>query len=352
MKTTVHPDTSRRGFALIIVMIVVFVLSVLAGGFAYSMRVEMQLARNSLNEAEMEWLGRSGVELARYVLAEQARANEPYDSLDQVWAGGPGINLPDDSPLWDISLEGNELGRGRFSIRITDLERKFNINLANPAFIQQALSIVGADAGDFSTISDSFMDWLDADDDPHLSGAESDWYMGQNPPYYAKNGLIDDLSELLLIRGITPEIYWGLPDLEGSSLIHVNLSMPSGVGLVDLFTVLSAGRINVNTASQAALQMIPGVDEGIAAGIISLRAGLDGVEGNEDDVPFANVGELINVPGVPSELIPVAQQMADVRSRTFEVEVEVEIDSYKRRYISIVRRVSQRELPVLRAYWE
>ena len=35
------------------------------GIFAYNMRVETKLAMNSNNETEMEWLGRSGVELAR-----------------------------------------------------------------------------------------------------------------------------------------------------------------------------------------------------------------------------------------------------------------------------------------------
>ena len=30
-----------------------------------------------------------------------------------------------------------------------------------------------------------------------------------NPPYSAKNGPIDDISELLLIKGVTPEIYYG-----------------------------------------------------------------------------------------------------------------------------------------------
>ena len=61
--------SSQNGIALIIVMISVMVLTVLAAGFAYSMKVETKLARNANNEAELEWLGRSGVEYARWVLA-------------------------------------------------------------------------------------------------------------------------------------------------------------------------------------------------------------------------------------------------------------------------------------------
>src|SRR5690242_15670283 len=48
------------GIALMVVMIAVFVLSVLAGAFAYSMKVETKLAMNANNDDTMLWLGRSG----------------------------------------------------------------------------------------------------------------------------------------------------------------------------------------------------------------------------------------------------------------------------------------------------
>src|SRR5580765_7876649 len=84
----------QSGIALVIVMISIFVLAILAGGFAYSMKVETKLARNANSEAEIQWLGRSGVEYARWILAQQnlpaVRAKEPYDAMNQVWAGGSG----------------------------------------------------------------------------------------------------------------------------------------------------------------------------------------------------------------------------------------------------------------------
>src|SRR6476661_8530225 len=84
-------NSARRGIALIIVMIVIIVLAVLAGGFAYSMKVETRLARNSSFDSDMENLGRSGVELARYILAMQLRVTEQasYSALNQKWANGP-----------------------------------------------------------------------------------------------------------------------------------------------------------------------------------------------------------------------------------------------------------------------
>ena len=57
--------------ALILAMIAIFVLSALAAGFALSMKVETRLAQNADSEQQLLWLGRSGVELARYVLSQQ-----------------------------------------------------------------------------------------------------------------------------------------------------------------------------------------------------------------------------------------------------------------------------------------
>src|SRR5262245_60442457 len=200
----IRRQSESSGIALVIVMIVIIVLGVLAGGFAYSMKVETKLSQNSGFENDLEWLGRSGVELARYILTETLNVpNEPWDSLNQRWAGGP---MGTNDNILSVSLENNELGPGIFNIKIIDLERKVNITLINEVsdpILQQALNMVGADPADISTITDSYLDWIDIDENPHLSGAESADYVNRpNPgysPYVAKNGPIDDLSELLLI---------------------------------------------------------------------------------------------------------------------------------------------------------
>src|SRR3954469_14385045 len=103
------PD-KRRGIAMIIVMVTIFVLAMLAGGFALSMKVETKLARNASYEAELDWIGRSGVELSRWILAQQLSFGaEPYDSLNQIWAGGPGGVMSSNSPLANISLKDHKL---------------------------------------------------------------------------------------------------------------------------------------------------------------------------------------------------------------------------------------------------
>ena len=352
--------STQNGIALIIVMVTIFVLSMLAGVFAYSMKVETKLARNAQNEAELEWLGRSGVELARYILAQQLMIpSEPYDSLNQKWAGGPGGMGSTNSALADISLENNQLGNGKFSLKIIDQERKFNINAADEMVLRQALILIGVDAADSSAVIDSILDWRDPDDNTHLSGWESNDYLTQPKPYEAKNGPIDDLSELLLVHGITPEMYWGAASTNHAPSVYQNRA-PAGfnqdaiptysVGLVDLFSTVSGGQININTASATALQMIPGIDENVAQGIITTRAGPDGVDGTEDDIPFRSAGELINVPGLNRQVVGQLARFFNVRSSTFEVQVDAEIDQYKKQFVALVRRNNPRDVQVLYMY--
>jgi type II secretory pathway component PulK len=349
---------SRKGIALIMVLIAVFVLSVLVGAFAYSMKVETRLAQNSNNDANLIWLGRSGVELARYVLAEQLTVNgEPYDSLNQKWAGGPGGIASSNSPLADISLDHFQVGNGTVTVKITDLERKVNVNTADEGMLQQALTSIGIDGGEAPAIADGILDWIDPDDSTRVNGAESDYYQGQDPPYFAKNGAIDDLSELLLIRGITQDMYWGPASTNHAPAAfqkdrfgRVIQTPVYTAGLVDIFTALSSGKINVNTASAAVLQTIPGIDQNVADQIIKQRSGPDGADGTEDDTPFANVGELAMA--VSPQLMPQLQRYCDVRSRTFEVRVDAEIGGSKRTFYAIVGRNSTRDLPVLSFYWK
>ena len=187
---------TEPGIALIIVMISIFVLTVLAGGFAYSMKVETRLARNANSETELEWLGRSAVECARWELAEQLRiTQERWDSLDQVWAGGPGGMFTSNSPLADFKAEIQSLN-GSATWKIVDCERKYNINFANEQTLEQALTVMGVDAGETTPVVGAMLDWMDPDDVTHTQGAESDYYQSLDPPYRSVFVLrdIDELS--------------------------------------------------------------------------------------------------------------------------------------------------------------
>lgn len=351
-------------------MLVIVVLAVLAGGLAYSMKVETRLARNSSFDSDMENLGRSGVELARYVLSMHMRIPEQgaYTALNQKWAGGPATT--NELLVW-IELEGNQLPPGEFSIRMTDMERKFNLSAIRDerysAILQRALEMMGVDALQVQDIVESYLDWVDEDNQKRLNGAEGDFYANLNPaaPYVAKNGLMDDLGELLLIKGMTPEIFFG-GDRSGNPFGDLGNRRPGspppavpltgglgGKGLVDLFTTISTGglAVNVNTAPAEVLQLIPGMDSALAQAIIETRAGPDHQDGTEDDLPFESRADLAFVPGLTPELISAIGPFLVLQSQLFAVTIEARIGEYVRLYEALLHRRNAQDVAILYFRW-
>ena len=353
---------SERGIALVIVMISILVLTILAAGFAYSMKVETKLARNANSEAELEWLGRSGVEYARWVLGNSLlNPMQPYDSLDQPWAVGSGWLGPTNNPIAEVQ-NPLTLGHGTVSWKITDLESKFNINAPEPVLLQvlpQALTLIGVAPGEATPIVNSILDWIDPDDQTRPEGAETRYYEGLNPPYMAKNGPIDDISELLLIRGVTPEIYYGGVLTNYQPNYFNRQRNPSGqsantaptimVGLTNLFTPLSDGKVNINTASAEVLQVLPGVDAMIAEAIVGGRSGED--DGSGLMGPYRAVNQVSRVPNLPLPLVGQLGQFCDVRSKTFKVDITATMNGYSRYFTAILGRNNQRDIQILSFYW-
>jgi type II secretory pathway component PulK len=353
---------ARAGIALIIVMISIFVLTILAGGFAYSMKVETQLAMHANDETELHWIGRSGVEYCRWILSLQmACPNEPYDAENQIWAGGQGGPCATNGLLQEVQQEV-KVGRGSFTWKMRDAERKWNINTVNEQILQNAMLLMGVDAGNVTPVVNSILDWIDPDDAVRVEGTESQHYQMADPPYTAKNGPIDSITELLLINHVTSDLYWGAASTNnpmGYIQRQLNQNRPMtqptllASGLVDLFTPISSGRININTASAEALQLIPGMNEMLAEQFVQARTGdFDPMSGTGG--PFLNTQPQYlwsRVPGLTLEVGRSIQMFGDVRSRTFEVEITVKTGHSSRVYHATIVRNAPRDLQVVDFYW-
>ncbi len=365
--------TSRQnssGIALIVVMIAIAVFSALAAALAFSMKVETKLASNAENEQQLLWLGRSGVEYARWILSQHPPA-EPYDSLNQIWAGGPGGPSETNGPLAGISLDNFEIRDrktdelvGTVSLKIVDLERFANINTVPPMVLQQALTVMGVDADDISVVSDSIQDWRGPPAPPRVAGAESDYYQSLTPPYNAKNAPLDDISELLLVKGVTPEMYdpksygGGSSNSPAPQRPKLGFGVAPGqapdypFGLKDVFTAVSSGKINVNTADANVLQLIPGIDTNGVAAILQRRAGPDGVDGTEDDTPFLNPAAALQIAGLNAAAAAQAASLVTVGSSTWRVNVTAQIGQTKREYSAILYRGAGTDIQVVGFYWK
>ncbi len=126
-----------------------------------------------------------------------------------------------------------------------------------PGMLERLLTALEIDKQERDIIVDSIEDWRDANDLARINGAESDYYLKLPVPYRPRNGNLQDLAELLQIKGITPEIYYGHDDKPG---------------LADLLTVRSRGAmININTAPKLILKAI-GLSDAEIGNIVQARA--------------------------------------------------------------------------------
>ena len=359
----------RQGIALIIVLMVIAILAVLAGNFAATMKVETMLARNSSFDSEFEWLARSGVEAAKAILAQET-AN--YAALNQKWAGGS-FGSNSNSPFAEFDLHHFPIGdSGKFiSIDIVDQERYFNINSIKRMVDQGQRTqaggildnilnnVIGVDASQAIAIRDSIIDWLDADDAASPSGAETSTYKGHAwLPHICKDGAIDDLSELLLVHGVTeqPQVYSRAYADPGASVISKNNRMGASkfeqvayeTTLTDLLTTFPTAGININTADAKVLQCIPGVSEDLANRIIAERVGPDRIPNTDDDGYRST-----NIP-LPelAPAMPMLQPFITVNSLFFKVNVKVELGGMTRTYHAIIQKKSPRDIQMLAMDWD
>ena len=289
-----------EGVALLLVLWVIMVLSLMIAGFAFTMHVETEVASFSRKQLKAEMLARSGIELARMELMLDLRSATKggFDALSQPWATN------------DLYV-ANELGEGTIDVKVIDEESRVPINRASREQLQRLMEAVGLETFDADVITDSILDWIDGDDLHLLNGAESDYYLSLSPPYRAKNAPLDRVEELLLIRGVTPEIFNGAPATEGED---------ARPGLAGFFTTLSSGQVNVNTASAQVLEAWLGLSEAQVQAAITRRDGADGILGTEDDQPFRSVDEFLSMIGaLPQTEQQQVRQLVSVNSQYFTV---------------------------------
>lgn len=87
--------------------------------------------------------------------------------------------------------------------------RKLNVNLAQPDQMKRALLRTGLDEGAAEQLADVIADFVDQDDLTRLHGAEKDKYSQLGLPYGPFNGPLISLDQLLLVPGISSQLFDG-----------------------------------------------------------------------------------------------------------------------------------------------
>jgi general secretion pathway protein K len=289
---------SRRrdpGTVVVVVLWVLVAFSLLALSFSASVRTEIGAAQNTVDQKRSYYLARAGIEYSIYKILESQSAF--FQARQQADQGQLGLQAPE-----ILNFVRLDLADGAANVQIIDETGKINLNLAPAHLIYNLLIMVGVDGPDADMITDSIEDWRDRDDFRRPNGAESDYYQSLNPPYLAKNGPFDVPEELLLVRGVTPEIYYGKKGLTDSG------QRVEYYGLQNYLTTFSSiARININAAPPAVLAAIPGLDYDIANEIVAMR----------QQEPLLDIGQVMEkIPGIPTE---VANYLSTMRSQVYTV---------------------------------
>ena len=223
---------NERGVALVVVLWIFVFLFVVAFDFSASVREDAFTAHRYAQESEGYYLALAGFERGLYELLRQF--SQPQQA-----------GLSQATGVFDGAWREEGYGDGSYGLRFIDEAGKVNFNRANEETLRRIFTNLGIEESRRNVLVDSILDWIDEDDLHRASGAESDYYLSLSPPYTAKNGPFDTVEELLWVRGVTPDLFYGA---EGE------------VGLRDIFTVDSPiDRINLRTASAEVIHALVGL---------------------------------------------------------------------------------------------
>lgn len=205
----------QRGMALLLTLLVISILFGLTVYFGIAMRNGYEAAANLRDTVRLEAAARSAFNYARAVLAEDAD-RDSTDSLQDEWA------VPE-----DLSAKATELAGTDCRLQVTDQSGLLQVNALVTAdgednegqrqiFIRfLASEPFGLPDNEAENIVDAIKDWIDPDDEVTRFGAESAAYSSLQPGYVCRNGPVESLAELLLIQGISPELYYGSGEKPG-----------------------------------------------------------------------------------------------------------------------------------------
>lgn len=229
-------SNNRRGSALLTVLWLTAALSAIGLAVASNVRGETERAATNVDDAKAYFIARGAVE--RAIL----RFNWGPDF--HVW-GDPSMRL--------------EFPAGEALVEFIPETSKLSLNGASPEELLRLLAALGVPEDRAIEAAAAIVDWRTYPTREKPSAFDS-FYLAQSPSFLPAHSSFRENEELLLVRGITPEIYYGA-SLDGTR-----------AGLRDCVSVYSqGGAVDVNTARLETLMAL-GIGELDARTIVESRA--------------------------------------------------------------------------------
>jgi len=310
-----HPkdkNQSKEGAALLVALWVLVILSLIVGSFAFEIQLEALLVSHERKKFRAETMARSGVEYARAILDRRTNAEE-LEIADMGGEDEDGFMMAALHIKRGLSTTSKiELGNGSFSVTLESAEGGRNINLLSRGEWFEILEMANMPSTEWDTMVDCLEDWIDEGDLHKLNGAESDDPFYEERGYPVKNGLLDSVEELLLVKNWGEDILYGTDENEEGDSIF---------GIADLLTVWGDRKVNLNTASIDVLLSYAEYEDWELASVLEARNGEDGEAGTLDDgiKNLADIGADPNKFKLQSHFVKVTS-MGDVFGNQYRIE--------------------------------
>jgi general secretion pathway protein K len=246
---------NQRGAALLIVLWIFIFLLVVAFDFSTAVREEAAAAHRYNDETQGYYLALAGFQRGVYELLQQSVGRDALDAEKRA-------------DIFDGRWREETLSGGVFRVRWLDEGGKININRADEGTLRRVFTNLGVEEPLRTILVDSIMDWRDPDNLHRLNGAENEYYRSLTPPYTARNGPFDTVEDLLWVRGVTSEIFYGY---DGGA--HGRREEDAHrIALREIFTVDSPiDRVNLRTASAEVIHAVAGIPLEKSRGFVEER---------------------------------------------------------------------------------
>jgi general secretion pathway protein K len=256
----------RRGAAMLVALWITMILTVIVGSFAFEVMLESRLISYKKKKFLAERMAFSGFEYARAILDQQQQAKQlEIEDMGEDKDGFMQSALYVQRGLSTTSTIEMEPGSS-FSVNIESGESGRNINMLTRQQWLDIFEYANVPSTEWDAMIDCLEDWVDPNDLHGLNGAESDDPYYEELGYPVKNGPLDSVEELLLIKNWGPDILYGKPADEESEEIY---------GIADLLTVWGDGKVNLNTASEDLLLSYSEYEDWELEGVMEARMGED-----------------------------------------------------------------------------
>ena len=287
-------NRNQRGAALMAVLWLIAILSMACMASLRVIKFDMEIASAKVHGSRARQIAEMGIAVG----------------------SNPSVKRTD--PI--LKQLNQESGEG-FEVKVGSEGGRFNINYVILQDDKELLKSIFVDWGmeldEAQDLADALKDWVDADNNEELNGAEEGYYekLGRvnqpfNRPFY-------DLSEMSLVRGMN----------------RVEALKPDWR---EWFTIWSGGALDVNEAPAELIAAAAEIPVESADIVPEKVRGDDGVRDTDDDVEFSQASEALDLLGIGANGRPDLAKRFTAKDPTMRIESVGYAEGVKRKVTVIL----------------